>query len=241
MLRWRVREVMTPDVVTLPDDAPVAEVAAVLSEREISGVPIVDEHDVVTGVVSWTDVLRDIDFGWRVGHRRSDEPRWRPGIRTAFDLMSASPVTIRPDASLAEAARTMRQRDLSRLLVVDDRHRLLGIVTRRDLFAPFSRSDGVTEDDVRQRVLRGTLGLAPGAIRVRVADGEATLTGHTTLRTTALAALRLTEAVPGVSGVVDELTFDRDDTAPDRQPAPVPDPMRGWLNPAPVLAASPGQ
>ena len=241
MLQWQVRDVMTTDVVTLPDDAPVTEVAAVLNGRRISGVPIVDRHDVVTGVVSWTDILSNIDFAGRPTRRRTDELRWRPGVRTAIDLMSAAPVTIRADASLADASRTMHRRGLSRLLVVDDRHRLLGIVTRRDLFAPFSRLDSVIEDDVRQRVLRGTLGVESGTVRVRVDDGEATLTGHTARRTTALAARRLTEAVPGVSRVVDELTFDIDDTAPDAPPrAPAPDPMRGWLNPAPVPAPGSG-
>jgi hypothetical protein len=132
----------------------------------------------------------------------------------------------------------MHRRGLSRLLVVDDRHRLLGIVTRRNLFAPFSRLDSVIEDDVRQRVLRETLGAEPGTIRVRVDDGEATLIGHTARRTTALAARRLTEAVPGVSRVVDELTFDTDDIAPDPPPlAPTPDPMRGWMNPVPAPRA----
>lgn len=237
MLQWQVRDVMNTDVVTLPDDATVTEVAAVLSGRRISGVPIVDRYDVVTGVVSWTDVLSNIDFGGRPSRRSTAELRWRPGIRTAIDVMSAALVTIRPDASLADAARTMHRRELSRLLVVDDRHRLLGIVTRRDLLAPFSRLDSVIEDDVRQRVLRGTLGLEPETVRVRVDDGEATLTGRVTRRSTALAARRLTEAVPGVSTVVDELAFDADDIAPDPSPpAPAPDPMRGWLNPAPVPA-----
>jgi hypothetical protein len=99
--------------------------------------------------------------------------------------------------------------------------------------------DSVIENGVRQRVFRGTL--STQSIRVRVDDGEATLTGHTARRTTALAALRLTEAVPGVSGVVDELTFDTDDTAPDPRPlAPTPDPMRGWLSPAPIPAPGSG-
>ena len=45
-----------------------------------------------------------------------------------------------------------------------------------------------------------------------VDDGEVTLSGHTPRKTTALAAVGLTEAVTGVTGVVNRLTFDTDDT-----------------------------
>ena len=58
MTQWQVRDVMTTDVITAPDDASVAEIVTVLTDRQITAVPIVDRFDVVLGVVSWTD-LRD--------------------------------------------------------------------------------------------------------------------------------------------------------------------------------------
>jgi len=220
MLQWRVGDVMTRDVVTLPEDASPGDVAALLAERGISGVPIVDRYDVVIGVVSWTDVLRNIEFGGDTRSRVANRPvGWRNAKQVAIDMMSAAPVTIAPNASLAAAGRAMHQRNLSRLLVVDSRHRLLGLVTRRDLLTPFSRLDSVVEDDIKQHVLRGVLHLAPRSVEVRVDDGVATLTGRTDRRTTALAAAALTEAVPGVAAVVDDLTFDADDTAPAARPA----------------------
>lgn len=232
MLQWRVHDVMTRDVVTLPENASSADVAAVMTERGVSGVPIVDRYDTVVGVVTWTDILQGIDFGAQErGQRQNRHVTWRRAEHTAVEVMTAAPVTIAPDASLAAAARTMHRQNLSRLLVVDSRHRLLGIVTRRDLLQPFSRLDSVVEDDVKQRVLRRIPTIEPGGVQVRVDDGVATLTGRTTNRSTALAVAGLTEAVPGIAGVIDALSFDTDDTVPaPPPPTDPPDPIRGWLN-----------
>jgi CBS domain-containing protein len=67
MPQWRVRDVMTTEVMTVPDDASVAEIVAVLTDRQITAVPIVDRFDVVLGVVSWTDLRDKIGItGWAV-------------------------------------------------------------------------------------------------------------------------------------------------------------------------------
>jgi CBS-domain-containing membrane protein len=62
MPQWRVRDVMTTEVITAPDDASIAEIVAVLTDRKITAVPIVDRFDVVLGVVSWTDLREKIDI-----------------------------------------------------------------------------------------------------------------------------------------------------------------------------------
>jgi hypothetical protein len=116
------------------------------------------------------------------------------------------------------------------LLVVDRDSRLRGIVTRSDLLKVYSRLDAVIRDEVVQRVLLGTLRIRPGAVRATVDEGVVTLTGRTERRTTAVAAARLTAAVPGVSDVVDRLAFNVDDTsatAPASQTAER-DPLHGW-------------
>jgi hypothetical protein len=108
---------------------------------------------------------------------------------------------------------------------------LKGIVTRRDLLKIHGRLDAVIRDEVLQRILRRTLMIEPGAVRVTVNDGEVTLAGNTGRTTTALAAVGLTEGVAGVTGVVDRLTFDIDDTAAEPAPRrPVHDPMHGVGN-----------
>lgn len=235
MTQWRVRDVMTNHVITARDDASLAEIAAVLAARRISAVPIVDRFDVVIGVVSWTDLHDKIDIGELDGSasggllrgRRPARLRWADGV--AADAMTAPAVTIGPDASLAAAGRVMHRRNVDRLLVTDDGGRLVGIVTRGDLLKVHTRLDAVIRDEVMQRILRRTLAIEPGAVSAAVDNGMVTLTGRTVHKTAALAAVGLTESVPGVTGVVDRIAFDVDDTVPVQAARPAAhDPLRGW-------------
>ena len=250
MPQWQVRDVLSTDVITAPADASVAEVASLLAGRRISAVPIVDKFDVVVGVVSWTD-LRDklkigepdgtVHDGWL---RRWMLPRLRWPVARAIDVMSSPAVTVRPDASVAAAARLMYQKKVGRLLVVDGNGRLVGIVSQRDLLKVHARLDAVIRDEVMQQALRRTLMIEPGTVRASVDDGLVTLSGRTSRKSTAQAAVGLTEAVPGVTGVVDRLTFDTDDTvaAPAERPLAT-DPVLGWRigrrRPQPSLAPVP--
>jgi CBS domain-containing protein len=238
MPQWQVRDVMDTEVITARDDTSYAEIAALLTGKRISAVPIVDQFDVVVGVVSWTDLHDKIKIGdpdatvrvswWR---RKAAPLLWWPA-GTAAEVMSTPPLTIGPDASLATAARVMYRRDVGRLLVVDDIGRLRGVVSRSDLLKVHGRMDAVIRDEVMEQVLRRTLMIEPGTIQATVDEGVVTLTGHTARRTTSLAAARLTEAVAGVTDVVDRLTFDLDDTIPPVAPSEPADraPFRGLWN-----------
>jgi CBS domain-containing protein len=236
MSQWRVRDVMTTEVITAADDASVADIVAVLTDRQITAVPIVDRFDVILGVVSWTDLRRKIDIdapegdprtGW--WHRwASAQARWPQG--TAVEVMSGPALTIEADTSLPAAARLMYRQEVGRLLVVDGDSRLRGIVTRSDLLKVHARLDAAIRDEVMHRVLHRTLTVPPGTVQATVDDGVVTLAGNTARKTIAVAAVAMIEAVPGVTGVVDRLTFDLDDTA---APAPAPhaakpDPLHGW-------------
>jgi CBS-domain-containing membrane protein len=236
MTTWRVQDVMTTEVITAPENASVAEIVTLLTDRQITAVPITDRFDVVLGVVSWTDLREKIDvgtpqaasrFGWLLGVAQLPA-QWPEG--TAVEVMSAPALTIGADASLPAAARVMYRRGVGRLLVVDGGNRLRGIVTRSDLLTAYARLDAVIRDEVMRSVLLETLRIRPGAVRATVDEGVVTLTGRTERKTTAVAAAGLSGAVPGVTDVVDRLSYDVDDTIATA-PAPQPverDPLRGW-------------
>jgi CBS-domain-containing membrane protein len=235
MRTWRVQDVMTTEVITASEDASVAEILTLLTERQITAVPITDRFHAVLGLVSWTDLRKKIDVAQPEDSRRGwwarsapPSAQWPEG--TAVEVMSAPALTIGAGASLPAAARMMYRRGVGRLLVVDRDNGLRGIVTRSDLLKVYARPDAVVRDEVMQSVLLDTLRILPGAVRATVDEGVVTLTGRTERKTTAVAAARLTEAVPGVTDVVDRLTFDVDDTV-GTAPAPQPaerDPLRGW-------------
>jgi len=132
--------------------------------------------------------------------------------------MSTAPVTIDPDASVAAAARLMRERGVSWLPVLAGR-RLVGVVGRSDLLTVFLRPDAQIRSDVVEDVLAGTLVVTPGRVAVEVVAGVVTLTGELNTQGDAEVAVETVRRMEGVVDVVDELTWqvpDRPETIPVR-------------------------
>jgi CBS domain-containing protein len=197
----RVRDIMTTAVVTVTSSASYQQLAALLAEREISGVPVLTDGGHVAGVVSHVDLIA-------AGELQIGRPLHRPARRqlrlTAGQLMTAPAVTVLPDATIAAAARLMSDRHVRRLPVVDAGGRLTGIVSLRDLLSPFACSDAEIGWQVTE-MLAQILPADPAGIRVTVDGGIVRLAGVTTLagRPDLLTlAARLTWDIDGVVDVV---------------------------------------
>ena len=182
--RWarRVSDVMTTTVVTVDRITPYQEIDRLLTRHRISGVPVLKMGREVVGVVSETDLLAAEDERRRQT-RMADSigRRWRlrqhPHVRlTAGALMTSPAITIGPDATIPAAARVMNTDHISRLPVVDEDGKLVGIVSRRDLLSVFLRSDAEIAHDARQ--VLDELPLADAkAVIAAVKHGVVTLTG----------------------------------------------------------------
>ncbi|MFF6793647.1 CBS domain-containing protein [Streptomyces filamentosus] len=199
MKHLKVGGLMTDDVVSAVPDMSFRDVAKLLAEHDISGLPVVDADDHVVGVVSESDLLA----------RRA---------LTARDVMSAPAVTVHAEEAAADAARLMVRRGVERLPVVDEEERLVGIVTRRDLLRVFLRPDPEIGRRVREEVLADALGLPTDAVDVHVLDGVVTLDGRVRLRSEAVMLRRLAERVEGVVAVVDRLSAPDDGTRVEAPP-----------------------
>jgi CBS domain-containing protein len=199
----------------VPADTPLKQVAELLVERRISGVPVVDERCRVLGVLSEADiVVRE-----HAGLPRGELLAWlseaegatleaKLGARTAGEAMTRPATTIPAGAPLVQAAATMVQRGVNRLPVVDEDGVLVGIVARSDLVRAFARSDAELERELREGVLPGGfLWCSPGRVDVQVADGEVTLVGEVESEDVAQLLARLVERVPGVVSVRSELRW----------------------------------
>ena len=86
---------------------------------------------------------------------------------TAGTLMSKQAITVRPDATIAGAARMMNTHGIGRLPVVDSKGKLAGIVSRHDLLSVFLRPDADIAHDVGQLLEELAL-VDPMGIVVRV-------------------------------------------------------------------------
>jgi CBS domain-containing protein len=146
-----VKDVMTPDPVTIQADANVSEAASILRKRRIGGIPVMEGERLV-GIVTETDLLSLLDVG-----ELSDD-LWLPSpleiieipirefvnwekTRKALtdisespisDIMSTDVIYIDENAEIEVAAKLMLSEGIARLPVVKG-DRLVGIVTRQDI------------------------------------------------------------------------------------------------------------
>lgn len=211
MRHLTVRDVMTTAVLKARPTTPFKELARILSEHRVNALPIVDAEDHLVGVVSEADLLpkqQEPGATWR---------RWMSRRRRAFvrrawgdnagHVMTTTPATIDPEATLAEAAQRMAERHIKWLPVVDLKGTLVGVVTRADLIKVFVRSD----DDIRGEVLREVfvrvLWADPQLLQIAVNDGIVTLSGTVEQKNTVETAEWLTRRVDGVVDVINNLTY----------------------------------
>lgn len=224
--RKTIADVMTSNVVRVRPDTTFKELAALLLEKRISAVPVVDDAGRPIGVVSESDLIHKEQFGARRRatwlDRRMRNGRHKATARTAGQVMTSPTITIEPTASLPEAARSLAQNNITRLIVVDPDGTLAGIVTRSDLLRVFLVSDRELQDNVRSAVLDYALWDDPWAIKVKARDGLVTLIGEVERRSLVPIAEELTRSVDGVVDVVNELGYVTDDTVPVRRPGQLP-------------------
>jgi redox-sensitive bicupin YhaK (pirin superfamily)/CBS domain-containing protein len=127
----KAADIMTSPVVSVSPDAPIRQVAALLSERGISGVPVLEDERLV-GLVSEADLLR----------RRRTGPR----ARCASDVMVQAVVTVSADTPVAAVAALLEERGFKRVPVLEQ-GRLVGIVSRSNLLQALALSPEEEHDD----------------------------------------------------------------------------------------------
>ncbi|MEY9886437.1 CBS domain-containing protein [Catenulispora sp. MAP5-51] len=152
-----VDEVMTYPVIAVQPGAAVEKVAAQLARRRIGSLPVVDTSLRVVGIVTETDLLRTGEQGWD----------------TAGDVMSAPALTVAAGTTVGEVRSLLTEHRIGRLPVVDDRGRLVGIVSRRDLLAAVPSTDGRIRRRVVDRAVDigaeiDSLSVESGVVRIRV-------------------------------------------------------------------------
>lgn len=212
----KVSDLMTREVATVSPDTPLKEAAALLAQRGISGLPVVDERGEVVGVLSEADVVMKARgeerrrglLGWLLEADLGLEDKLR--ARTVGEAMSAPAITIDASRPVHEAAALMVSESVNRLPVLDG-GRLVGIVTRADIVRAFTRTDAEIAEEIRDEILRRTLWLEPGLVRVSVQDGVVTLEGTVESEADAELLPVFVARVPGVISVQGDL---RPRTAP---------------------------
>ncbi|HHW92169.1 MAG TPA: CBS domain-containing protein [Firmicutes bacterium] len=148
-MEFVAKEIMTAPVITVRPETKLEEVVTLMAEKNISGVPVVDEDNVVVGIISETDIVAYAgktqavrllsSSGWISPYEeRTGGVMYRKGFELlantpAERLMATRVITVTEDTPGLEVARIMNRKKINRVPVVDARGRLLGLITRADL------------------------------------------------------------------------------------------------------------
>jgi CBS domain-containing protein len=215
-----IADVMTKPVFTVRREMPLKEVARLLIDHGVSGVPVVDDDGAVLGVVSEADFLVKEQGAGEIRHRRlarliGERPETLHQLeviaaKNAGEAMTAPAITIEASRPIREAASIMTNRRVNRLPVTDG-GKLVGIVTRANLVRAYIRTDAELVRTIRDDVLLRILWLDPAAFEVAVANGVVSISGHVERRSTALIIEETLRMVPGVVAVNAAVRWSMDD------------------------------
>lgn len=139
----QVKEAMQKNVIKIKKGTTLREVARILAEKQISGAPVVDEKDRVIGIISEKGIFKTLypdygqyytDLGLRTEPEKIKERTKEVSQKKVEEVMTPYVVTISPDMSLIQAGATLLARSIHRLVVVDENKKIVGIITRKDIY-----------------------------------------------------------------------------------------------------------
>lgn len=214
-----VADVMTKGVAAAHLGAAFKQVAVALTRSRVPIVPVIDARRRVVGVITSADLLA------RSAHSLGAAPRghrWDARAAThrkaraliAAELMTSPAITTAATTTIAEAGAKAAHHRVRAMPVVDDNGVLVGAVTRDDLVRVYLRPDADILRQIQEQVMAHEMLLEPNSLCIDVSQGIVTLSGRIDRRLVAEQLVERVGELPGVVQVVDDLNWDRDDTAP---------------------------
>jgi CBS-domain-containing membrane protein len=126
----QISEVMQREVLAASCDLSLLELEQLLSERGISGAPVVSDTGEMMGIVSTTDVLRKLTS---ILETRSTSLREALASIRLYEIMTPQVLTVGPSEEVESVAGKMSEARIHRVIVTGDSGKILGIVTSLDL------------------------------------------------------------------------------------------------------------
>ncbi|NUW40257.1 CBS domain-containing protein [Nonomuraea rhodomycinica] len=209
-----VKDVMGRTAVAVREDASFSDIVAAMRLGAVGAVTVVDADRRPVGVVSEDDLLLKEAGAGRgglpfLGGRRRRREQEKAAGKTAAQLMTAPAVTVTPGTPVRDAARSLRDRRVKQLPVIDPvTGRVIGTLHQRDVLRVFTRPAAELAADV--------LAALPDPadsgedLSVEVDRGVVTIRGRAASVSRAAATAEALRAVDGVVDVVSEL-----DVAPE--------------------------
>jgi CBS-domain-containing membrane protein len=220
----KAQDIMTRDVTTVSPNTSVRDIAAVMVEKHISGVPVLTDNGQIIGMVSQSDLLHRAELGtertykwWFRTFADSNalaQDYAKAHGRKAHDIMSRYVVSVRDDAELRDVADILDNYRIKRVPVVQE-GRLVGIITRGDLVRALSqvqiskaakKIDNAALHKTLHDRIRSQYWVNESYISLTVNDGVVELWGFVDTVDQHSALRSLVEETDGVSRVEDKLS-----------------------------------
>jgi CBS domain-containing protein len=141
----QAQDIMTPDVITVMEDTPISEVAQILTEKHISGVPVLNTKHELVGIVCESDIIDQTKrvhlptvvnlMGYIVflesGKKFEKELKKMIGL-IASDIMTRAVKTVTPETPLEEIATLMAEFHVHSIPVLEGKN-LVGMIGKKDI------------------------------------------------------------------------------------------------------------
>jgi len=219
----RVKDVMTPKVISVGADETVVNAARLMLRHQISGLPVIDKEGELVGIVTEGDFLRRGELGTQrrrtkwlefvLGPGKLAQEYVQASSKKVEDVMTPDPQTIGEDESLETVVDMMERHRIKRIPVTRG-GRVVGIISRANLMHalaslardanPPTGDDSTIRDSIMATIARQDW--APH-VNVIVKDGVAELYGVVTDDRERQGLVVAAETVPGVKRVVDHLVW----------------------------------
>ena len=146
----KASQIMSKNVITVKRDTTIEDIAHILTNNNISGVPVVDDENKVVGMVTEKDLLyKDIEphfppvieiLGGLIflkGVKKYNEELRKLVATKAEDIMTKDTITVEEDMTVGRIAELMIEKEVNRLPVLKD-DKLTGIISRADVVRSMS-------------------------------------------------------------------------------------------------------
>lgn len=153
MSELAARDIMSVNVVTINENASIEELSALLIEKKISGVPVVNDDGIMVGIATEGDIIvKDTDLHFPRYFKLLDGiiyleslTKFKNNLRKHLaikvgEIMTRKVVSASKDTPVPDIAEMMVNNRVNRIPIVDEEDRPVGIVTRADIVKSFAKN-----------------------------------------------------------------------------------------------------
>lgn len=134
ILKRPVKEYMTKDVIVINTNSPLEEAKIIFDTNSLHHLPVVDEDNILQGIISKSDLLLLMDWGTKYDLSSSKRKNaFLLKSNLALDLMEENMVTVEPDDSMEKCYDIFKENYFHAIPIVDKGKKLVGLITTYDL------------------------------------------------------------------------------------------------------------